>query len=268
MSRFLARMAAGSRRRAGEAVRSRPLAVLVEAARSRPAPRRLSGFGATFDVVAEIKPRSPAVGALPLRQPHRQVEEYQGGGAAMLSVLTEPEAFGGSLELLESVASSASVPVMRKDFLVDPYQVYEARAAGADGVLLIGRLLDDRLLDEMLGAVAELGMFALLEGFDGDDMDRLAPFAVADRSLLGVNCRDLDTLRIVPARHEELASLIPPGAPTVAESAVGSPDDADRLARLGYRAVLVGTALMESPRPGDLVAALAEAGRRVVAVAG
>jgi indole-3-glycerol phosphate synthase len=266
MSRFLAEMAQGSRRRLAEAKRSRPLAALEETAQARPDPRSLSGFGAVFDLIAEIKPRSPALGPLPVRDPLRQAEEYASGGAAMLSVLTEPLAFDGSLRLLEAVAERSPIPVLRKDFLVDPYQVYEARAAGADGVLLIGRLLHDSLLAEMLEMVAGLGMFALVEAFDADDLDRLVPAPGADHLLLGINCRDLDTLQVDPERHRRLARRIPPDTTTVAESAVNRPEDAEALARLGYRGVLVGTALMKAPHPAGLVADLIEAGRRARSV--
>lgn len=266
MSRFLAEMAEGSRLRLVEAKRSRPLAALEEAARARSDPLSLSGFGAVFDLIAEIKPRSPALDPLPERDPLRQAEEYVSGGAAMLSVLTEPVVFGGSLRLLEAVVEGSPIPVMRKDFLVDPYQVYEARVAGADGVLLIGRLLDDVRLAEMLDVVAGLGMFALLEAFDGDDLDRLGHALDADHLLLGINCRDLDTLQVDPERHRLLAHGIPPGTTTVAESAVTRPEDAKALARLGYRGVLVGTALMKAPHPAGLVADLIAAGRQARSV--
>lgn len=264
MSRFLAEMEAGSRRRLEDARRIRPFPLVEEEAGARLPARSLAGFGARFDLIAEIKPRSPARGRLPDRDPVAQAEQYLAGGAAMLSVLTEPDVFGGSLPLLERVSGFASLPVMRKDFLVDPYQVYEARAAGADGVLLVGRLLDDASLGLMLAAVRELDMFALLEAFHGDELDRLA--AAPGAHLLGVNCRDLDTLRVEPDRHGALAGKLPIGRVTVAESGAARPEDTARLAGMGYGAVLVGTALMEADEPSALVAALVEAGRGVGAV--
>lgn len=266
MSRFLAEMAEGSRRRLVEAKRSHPMAAQEAAARARSGPRSLCGFGAIFDLIAEIKPRSPALDPLPERDPLRQAEEYVSGGAAMLSVLTEPDVFGGSLRLLEALAERSPIPVMRKDFLVDPYQVYEARVAGADGVLLIRRLLDDVRLAEMLEVVAGLGMFALLEAFDGEDLDRLGHALDGDHILLGINCRDLDTLQVDRDRHRLLAHGIRPGTTTVAESGVSRPEDAEALARLGYRGVLVGTALMKAAQPAGLVADVIAAGRRARSV--
>lgn len=262
MSSFLAEMAEGSRRRA------RPAASRMETLRAQVAglspPRPISGFGEQFDLIAEIKPRSPAVGRLPERDPVAQAQAYVAGGAAVLSVLTEPEAFGGSIEMLEQVAARSTVPVMAKDFLVHPAQVYQARAAGADGVLLIGRLLDGGLLEEMVGTVAELGMFPLLEAFDESDLDRLLPVSGGGTTLLGVNCRDLDTLEVVPQRHLQLLEMIPAGLLTVAESGVSVPERAQILSEWGYRGVLVGSALMQSGHPVQLVRGLLEAGRRGV----
>lgn len=185
----------------------------------------------------------------------------------MLSVLTEPEAFGGSLQLLRVVAEAAKVPVMRKDFLVDPFQVFEARAAGADGVLIIARILSDEVMDELLQAVEQTGMFALVEAFDISDLGRIAALTGSRSGLLvGVNCRDLETLRIEPSTHGELAGNLP-STPAIAESGILDPSDVQRVAGLGYRGALVGSALMRSTDPAGLVASMLAAGRAAVKVA-
>jgi indole-3-glycerol phosphate synthase len=182
-------------------------------------------------------------------------------------VVTEPSAFRGSLSDLEDAARAVKVPVMRKDFLVDPYQVLQARAAGAGVVLLILRLLDDARLVEMLDAAGQAGLAVLLEAFDADDLARAAAVTpLAGRLgipvLVGVNARDLDTLSVDAARLGALADALPPDVPAVAESGIRSAEDAGRLAELGYRLALVGTALMRTPDPTGLVGDLLRAGRQ------
>jgi indole-3-glycerol phosphate synthase len=154
---------------------------------------------------------------------------------------------------------------MRKDFLVDPYQVLEARAAGAGGVLLILRMLRREQLAEMLEIATEHGLFALLEAFDARDLD-LARELIAGRRrsdgvLVGVNCRDLTSLAVVPERFAELAAHLPPGVPAVAESGVATPADAQTVRALGYRLALIGSALMAREDAGVLVAEMLAAAR-------
>jgi indole-3-glycerol phosphate synthase len=267
MSRFLARMGERSRLRADSLARERPLEEMREAARSAPPPRRLGSFGSTFDVIAEIKPRSPAEGSFAGRSATVQAQAYQEGGAAMISVLAEPSEFGGSVRMVAEVSRLAFVPVLAKDFLVDPIQVFEAREAGAGGVLLIARMLDDRGLSRLLDTASECGCFTLLEAFDREDLDRISRLSGGREDVLvGVNCRDLDTLEVVPSRHAELADRLPDGQVAVAESAVTSSADIERVCGLGYRAALVGTALMRADQPGSLVGELVTAGRRVASV--
>jgi indole-3-glycerol phosphate synthase len=258
MSGFLDDMARASTLRAKRAAEQEPLPALERRARAAPksAPLRLSPRG--FDVIAELKLRSPASGPLGAASEawHERVAAYAHGGAAAVSVLTEPSRFDGSLEHLRQaceVLSPLGVPAMRKDFLVDPYQVVEARAAGAGGVLVILRMLSRGQISELLDAAAEHRMFVLLEAFDAKDLetarDLLAPRpstrrAAADAALIGVNSRDLQSLNVVPERFELLAPQLPPGWPAVAESGVASPADAARMRRLGYRLALIGTALM------------------------
>jgi indole-3-glycerol phosphate synthase len=266
---FLEEMARSSARRVEEARASEPLARLEARALAAPAapPLTLSPLG--FDVIAEVKLRSPAQGPLapPAHDARARIEAYARGGACAVSVLTEPSRFDGALEHLRMAAAALAplgIPAMRKDFIVDPYQLLEARAAGAGGVLLILRMLGDARLAELLGVARTLGLFVLIEAFDHEDLERAAR-CVADRAggelLVGVNCRDLDTLAVVPERFAELAPHLPPGVPTVAESGVASPEDARRMRALGYGAALIGTALMSSGDPQSALTELLRAAR-------
>lgn len=153
---------------------------------------------------------------------------------------------------------------MRKDFLVDTWQVLEARAAGAGGVLVILAMLDDAAVRELLAAAREQGLFVLLEAFDEADLERAARLATDGPEaplLVGVNTRDLKTLQVDPLRLAALAPRLPVGLPAVAESGIRTPDDAAAAARLGYRLALVGTALMRSAAPAKLARAMRDAGR-------
>jgi indole-3-glycerol phosphate synthase len=220
-----------------------------------------------FDLIAEVKPRSPSEGLFLERSPTETALAYQTGGAGMISVLTEPSEFGGSIDMLQDVAAAVSIPVLAKDFLVDPIQVYEAREAGADGVLVIARILSAESLIEILDAVSDSGIFALLEAFDEDDLRRIRNVMAGRAELLaGVNCRDLDTLEVRPERHVTLAGHIPGDVVTVAESAIGAPTDVERVVGCGYRAALVGSALMKTNDPALLVGEMVDAGRRTVTV--
>ncbi|MGA7226933.1 MAG: indole-3-glycerol-phosphate synthase [Acidimicrobiia bacterium] len=267
MSGFLAEMERSSRERVHEAQATVSLRELEERSASMPAPVPLSAFGEVFDLIAEFKPRSPAAGDLPRRDGSSLARAYETGGAGMISVLTEPTRFGGSLENLSVARASTRVPILAKDFLVDPYQVHLARSVGADGVLLIARMLGRDRLSAMLDAVDGTGMFALVEGFDAADLGVMAE-VVVDRPnvLFGINCRDLMTLDVVPQRLAELAHLVPGGLIGVAESSIGGPDDAAWVAGLGYRAALVGSALMSSDEPASLVSAMVRLGREAAGV--
>jgi indole-3-glycerol phosphate synthase len=200
-----------------------------------------------------------------------RVAAYARGGAAAVSVLTEPSRFDGSLEHLRRAAAALAplgVPAMRKDFLVDPYQVLEARAAGAGGVLLILRMLPRRRTEELLDVAAEHGLFVLLEAFDEADLelarDLSASRAQADgRLMIGVNSRDLQTLKVRQERFAALAPWLPPGLLAVAESGVASAADARHMRELGYGAALIGTALMAHADPGLLLREIIDATRTV-----
>jgi indole-3-glycerol phosphate synthase len=263
MSGFLDEMARSSAERAARAARREPLGAIERRAREVPAGPALRLSPAGFDVIAELKLRSPAAGMLgdPGQDSLARIGAYARGGAAAVSVLTEPSRFDGSLAHLEQAASvlkPLGIPAMRKDFIVDPYQVLEARAAGAGGVLVILRMLPRARIAELLEVAARHGLFVLLEAFDAVDLDLAGELLDARRSpgeilLIGVNCRDLQTLQVVPDRFAELAPRLPHGWPAVAESGVASGKDARRMRRLGYRLALIGTALMSREDPAALL---------------
>jgi indole-3-glycerol phosphate synthase len=225
----------------------------------------------SFDVIAEIKDHSPAEGALATEESSRveQAQRYAEGGAAAISVLTEPSRFSGSLEHLREVVTAVpGTPVMRKDFLVDPIQILEARNAGASGVLLIVTMLDDDKLRQMLDCAWEHGMFVLLESFDSEDLLRTTRLldkevdrkkAGEGQLLVGINTRNLRTLEVDSERLEKLAPELPQ-ALCVAESGLHTAEDAARVAGLGYTLALVGTALMRSDDPAELVMQMRAAG--------
>lgn len=244
MSDFLHAMTLGSRARAAR------LDPTELRARQKDAPPVRPLALGRFAVIAELKRRSPLDGALDDGAPDRRLAAYRAGGAAAISVLTEPTRFDGSMADLARAARTVDVPVMRKDFLVEPLQVDEARAAGASGVLLIVRILSDDGLRRMCDRAAELGMFALVEVFDEADLDRVGP----DTALVGVNARDLGTLRVDRTTLHRLAPRLP-DVPVIAESGHHTVDDVRASAALGYRGVLAGTALMRTPDPAAVIAA-------------
>jgi indole-3-glycerol phosphate synthase len=268
---FLATMAASSRARVAEARKVQGDAEMWRWAESTPQPPKLLLSPKHFDVIAEVKLRSPAVGVLKSggEDIAARVTSYARAGAAAVSVLTEPERFEGSLDHLDEASralqSAGGIPAMRKDFLVDPYQVAEARLAGAGGILVIVRMLTRAELDALIIAAHELGLFVLIEAFDEADVeiakDLLAMHGGRVKLLIGINSRDLTALTVVPGRLEELVDKLPVGVPRVAESGVATAEDAARLARAGYDMALIGSALMTTPDPAGLLAAMIAAGR-------
>ena len=273
---FLGRMAKASRERLEAACAREARKTLRERALAgSDAPRIHLG---DFDLIAELKLRSPAAGALAETGFDRtaQLEAYAHGGAAAISVLTEPEEFKGELAHLEEAAALLKphkVPAMRKDFLVDPYQVFEAKAAGAGGVLVIATMLSDDEVEGLLSAAAESGLFVLLEAFDASDLERIAKLRGPANApefapvLCGVNCRDLKTLAVDFSRFAALAPHLPPGLKAVAESGVTSEDDIRAVANLGYELALVGSALMQAGDPVTQVKRLTTAGAEELAEA-
>jgi indole-3-glycerol phosphate synthase len=197
-------------------------------------------------VIAEVKRASPSAGSIADPNPATQAAAYVAGGAAAVSVLTEPRHFGGSLDDLRVVATAVDVPVLRKDFLVHPTQLVEARAAGADTVLLIAASLDDAELATMLAVARELGMEPLVETHTDDDLARVL---ATDAEVVGVNARDLGSLEVdLDAAFVRLAS-IPPSRVAVLESGIGSRAQVEAAVDAGASGILVGEALMRAPDP-------------------
>ncbi len=202
-------------------------------------------------VVAEIKRRSPSKGELaPDLVPADTARAYASGGASCLSVLTDRPYFGGDLDDLRAARAATDLPVLRKDFTIDPLQLLEARAAGADAVLLIVAALDDGRLRELHEAASGLGLAVLVEAHDEAELDRAL---AVDPRIVGVNARDLGNFGEDLSVGERLAKRIPVGVVAVAESAIRSVDDARRMAGAGYDAVLVGEALVRAADPATLV---------------
>ncbi len=196
-------------------------------------------------LIAEVKRASPSKGLLaPDLDPVATARLYEANGAAVISVLTEPHFFLGSPEYLTAIKQAVQVPVLRKDFIIDPYQVYEARAWGADALLLICAILDDRQLRQLLALAHELQMRCLVEVHNREEAERAV---TAGAQIIGVNSRDLVTFQMNPYLLRELRPLIPADRIVIAESGIHSAADARRLARYDVQAMLVGESLMVSP---------------------
>lgn len=205
-------------------------------------------------VIAEVKRSSPSKGVLAeIPDPAVQARAYERGGAGAVSVLTERRRFGGSLEDLVAVRAGVSVPVLRKDFVVDPYQVLEARAAGADLVLLIVAALDDADLRVLYDRAAGLGLLPLVEVHTADEARRAVDLGA---ELIGVNNRDLKTLDVDLGRFEQLVGLVPDTAIKVCESGIATVDDVVRVRDAGADTVLVGEMLVRSGDPAAAVHAM------------
>ena len=210
-----------------------------------------------FHIITEIKKQSPSMGRLAAESfdLEQQAMRYIDGGASLLSVLTEPSRFSGGLEDLQVVADlEHSIPVMRKDFLVHPYQVSEARHYGANGVLIILAIVDEGQIRAMIQRALHHGMFVLLEAFTKKELHLatriLTTFADhSEQLLVGVNCRDLNTLEVHFSNFEKLATDLPSNTICVAESGVNNLEDLQCVIEMGFGAALIGTALMQSNKP-------------------
>ncbi len=219
----------------------------------------LSG-GESVAVIAEIKRRSPGAGPIrPDLDPLQLASTYEAGGAAALSVLTDRDYFGGSLEDLSVAGGLVGLPVLRKDFLIDESQIYEARAAGADAILLIVRILDDARMRSLRQLAEELGMTVLVEAHDGEEVDR---GVAAGARLIGVNNRNLRTFETRLEVTLGLLDRIPPDVVLVSESGIRTREDVRLLGDKGVDAVLVGESLLRQSDPGAGVSALAGEVRR------
>ena len=209
-------------------------------------------------VIAEVKRSSPSVGAIAeIADPAALAGEYEAGGASVISVLTERRRFNGSLDDLVAVKAHVDVPVLRKDFVVAPYQVWEARAFGADLVLLIVAALEQNALVALLERVESLGMTALVEVHDEDEASRAVD---AGARVIGVNARNLKTLDVDRDTFARVAPLLPSSVVKVAESGVRGPHDLLAYAAAGADAVLVGEGLVKQHNPRQAVADLVAAG--------
>ncbi|RME77034.1 MAG: indole-3-glycerol phosphate synthase TrpC [Planctomycetota bacterium] len=229
------------------------LAERIAALPPAPSLRRALSETARPRVIAEIKRRSPSAGALADDlDPVAQARRYAEAGAAAISVLTEPRHFGGSLADLEAVARSVELPVLRKDFVLDPYQLLEARAHGAAAVLLIAAVLEPARLEALIERAHELGLEVLVEVHEQAEAVALYPFAHRIDAV-GVNNRCLRTMRVSLETARRLAPALPPGMPRVAESGIARPADIAALEPLGYDAFLVGSALVRAPDPAAML---------------
>ena len=255
---ILERILAAKREEVARRRQATPLAALVDAAKAQ-APAR--GFRQALArpgpvrIIAEVKRRSPSKGAL--REdldPAALARAYHMGGADAVSVLTDEPFFGGSAADLEAARAAVPLPVLRKDFIIDPYQVYEARAWGADAVLLIAAALREDQLRELLTLAGELGMDALVEVHTAGELEMAL---ATGAQLIGINNRDLRTFITRLEVTLELAAKIPPGPVVVSESGIQSRADVERLAAAGVHAILVGESLVKSPDPLQAVAGLA-----------
>jgi indole-3-glycerol phosphate synthase len=250
MANFLAGIARHVREELKRRRRESPLSAL----RERPhfdGPRR--GFakslvGTSRRIITEVKRASPSRGII--REDFDPVAialDYERHGASAISVLTEERLFQGSLLVMESIREAVGLPLLRKDFLLDSYQLVEARSYGADAVLFIAALLDEGLLRELRAEAAELGLDSLVEVHSEKELEGALK---AGAELVGINNRDLNTFEVNLATTERLAPLIPPGATAVCESGIESAEQIRRVEKLGIHVFLIGESLMRAPQPG------------------
>ncbi|MGI9606116.1 MAG: indole-3-glycerol phosphate synthase TrpC [Acidimicrobiales bacterium] len=248
--------------RAAAVADTRPLDELIAATADLPAAR---GFAAALrasdplGVISEVKRRSPSKGDLHVDLDAAALaSEYEAGGAACCSVLTDVEFFGGSIADLQAARAAISIPVLRKDFTVSPRDVVDARLMGADCVLLIVAALDDAELTDFLLLATEVGLDALVEVHDEEEAERAL---TAGASVIGVNQRDLTTFEVDTNRAARVGESLPPDVVRVAESGISGPADIGVLVTAGFDAVLVGESLVTHQGPGDGVRALIDAAR-------
>ncbi|WP_404439291.1 indole-3-glycerol phosphate synthase TrpC [Microbacterium aerolatum] len=250
---MLADLTAGAVEDAERRALTRPLADVEKAALARPAARDVLAAlapASRVKIIAEVKRASPSRGALAeIPDPAHQASLYETGGASAISVLTEERRFGGSLADLEAVTSRVALPVLRKDFIATPYQVLEARAAGADLALLIVAGLEHKVLQELYALVLELGMTPLVETHSAEELEVAIDLGA---SLIGVNARNLSTFELDRDLFGRLVDRIPAGTIKIAESAVVDPADVTHYRAAGADVVLIGEALVT----GDPVATL------------
>jgi len=260
VSDILARILAAKAREIAVARQTRPLALLSEEARRQSPPRDFAGAlrakiaAGDPAVIAEMKQASPSRGVLrPVYDPAAIAGRYEAGGAACVSVLTDREFFMGASEHLRAARGACKLPVLRKDFIVDPYQIAEARALGADAILLIAAALDDARLAALEATAASFGMAVLVEIHDAEELARALKLATP---LIGINNRDLKTFEVRLETTLDLLPQVPPERLVVAESGIIAPSDVERLRGAGVKAFLVGEAFMRAADPGAALASL------------
>lgn len=244
-----------ARTRAGLAARqvAVPLHLLERRAAEQPPPRDFTGAlrGPDLALIAEVKQRSPSQGLLrPALDPAALARAYAAGGAAAISVLTEPHFFGGSLEHLAAAKDAASLPVLRKDFLLEPYQLWEARAFGADAALLIAAILEPPQVVTLLALAQQLGLAALVEVHDEAELARALK---AGAAIIGINHRNLRSLEVDLGTTERLRPLVPADRIVVSESGIRTAADVRRLRQAGVQAVLVAEALVRATDPATKI---------------
>lgn len=260
MSDTLDRIVADKKRHVAGRMSQRPLRVVENLARDTDSPRGFArALKATisegrYGLIAEIKKASPSKGLI--REdfdPPSLARSYERGGATCLSVLTDQPYFQGKDEFLTQARAAVNLPVLRKDFMIDPYQVPEARALGADCILLIMACLDDAMAAELAKLAHKWGMDVLVEVHDAPELERALQ---VDADLIGVNNRNLKTLAVDLATTEKLAPLVPKDRVLVAESGLGSPADLARMSRVGASAFLIGESFMRKPDVESAVRAM------------
>jgi indole-3-glycerol phosphate synthase len=211
----------------------------------------------SIKIIAEFKRISPSRGLIRAGlSPAEAARSYERGGACAISVLTDEEYFGGSIDDLIVVRANTGLPILRKDFIIDPIQIYQAAIAGADAILLIAAVLNDPLLQKMRAmAEDELGLDALIEAHTADEMQRAS---AAGAKLIGINNRDLHTFEVSLQTSERLIAQTPPGALTISESGLQTPQQLHRLRALGFCGFLIGESLMRTPDPAAVLRDLLE----------
>ncbi len=263
MNDILAEILAHKRREVESAKNTRPLSQLratpTHAAPCRDFTAAFARSGPEPGLIAEVKQKSPSAGVL--RQPYDPVgivRQYADGGAAALSVLTDTTYFGGALEHIQQVKSAVKLPVLRKDFLVDPYQVDESKSAGADAILLIADALPTEQWSPMLETALSLGMSVLVEAHSSSALDTIIEVLPTPRAnvLIGINNRDLARQVTDLAHFETLSRRVPPGFPRIAESGIHTRADAQRMHAAGATGLLIGESLLKSNDPATQIRTL------------